>query len=114
MFAEISSARAWLTPGRERLLAGTRAFWSVSLKQREMRACLIEARIDPVITAEARVREAEMAQAIEMDLIAMGCANTAALATLLLAAIREVAVLEHDRKSALPSARRAFESLLES
>ena len=55
-----------------------------------------------------------MAQAIESDLRAMGSANSAALAPLLLAAIREVAVLEHDRKSALPSARRAFESLLES
>jgi hypothetical protein len=77
-----------------------------------MRACLIEARIDPVIAAEARAREAEMAQAMESDLRAMGSSNTAALAPLLLAAIREVAVLEHDRNSALPSARRAFESLL--
>jgi hypothetical protein len=41
----------------------------------------------------------------------MGEANTAALEPLLLAAIREVALLEHDRK-ALPPARRAFESLL--
>jgi TetR/AcrR family transcriptional regulator, transcriptional repressor for nem operon len=113
MFAEISSARAELAPGRQRLLAGARAFWRVSLKQREMRACLIEARIDPVIAAEARLRETEMARAIESDLRAMGSANTGALAWLLLAAIREVAVLEHDRKAALPSARRAFESLLE-
>jgi TetR/AcrR family transcriptional regulator, transcriptional repressor for nem operon len=113
MFAEISSARADLAPGRQRLLAGARAFWRVSLKQREMRACLIEARIDPVIAAEARLRETEMAGAIESDLRAMGSANTGALAWLLLAAIREVAVLEHDRKAALPSARRAFESLLE-
>jgi TetR/AcrR family transcriptional regulator, transcriptional repressor for nem operon len=113
MFAEISSARAGLAAGRERLLAGAHAFWRVSLKQREMRACLIEARIDPVIAAEARLREAEMARAIESDLRAMGSANTGALASLLLAAIREVALLEHDRKAALPSARRAFESLLE-
>jgi len=112
MFAEISSARAGLEPGRERLLAGARAFWRVSLKHREMRACLIEARIDPVIAAEARAREAEMVRAMEPDLRAMGSSNTAALAPLLLAAIREVAVLEHDRNSALPSARRAFESLL--
>jgi hypothetical protein len=42
----------------------------------------------------------------------MGEANTAALEPLLLAAIREVALLEHDRKAALPPARRAFESLL--
>ena len=78
-----------------------------------MRACLIEARIDPVIADEARLRETEMARAIESDLLAMGSANAGALASLLLAAIREVAVLEHDRKAALPSARRAFESLLE-
>jgi TetR/AcrR family transcriptional repressor of nem operon len=113
MFAEISSARAGLEPGRERLLAGARAFWRVSLKHREMRACLIEARIDPVIAAEARAREAEMVRAMEPDLRAMGSASGAALAPLLLAAIREVAVLEHDRQSALPSARRAFESLLD-
>jgi AcrR family transcriptional regulator len=113
MFAEISSARAGLAPGRRRLLAGAREFWRVSLKQREMRACLIEARIDPVIATEARVREAEMARAIESDLRAMDSANAGALAPLLLAAIREVAVLEHDRRAALPSVRRAFESLLE-
>jgi TetR/AcrR family transcriptional regulator, transcriptional repressor for nem operon len=113
MFAEIASARADRAPGREALLAGARAFWRVCLNRREMRACLIEARIDPMIAAEARAREAEMAQAVESDLRAMGKANAAALAPLLLAVIREVAVLEHDRKAALPSARRAFESLLE-
>jgi len=112
MFAEIAAARAGLEPGRERLLAGARAFWRVCLKQREMRACLIEARIDPVIAAEARAREAEMVQAMQSDLRAMRIADTAALAPLLLAAIREVAVLEHERKAALPSARQAFDSLL--
>ena len=112
MFAEIVAARAGLEPGRERLLAGARAFWRVCLNQREMRACLIEARIDPVIAAEARAREAEMVSAMQSDLQAMRIADTAVLAPLLLAAIREVAVLEHERKAALPSARRAFESLL--
>jgi AcrR family transcriptional regulator len=113
MFAEISAALVGLEPGRERLLAGARAFWRVSLEHREMRACLIEARIDPVIAAEARARETEMARAMETDLQAMHTPDAQALAPLLLAAIREVAVLEHDQTSALPPARRAFESLLD-
>jgi TetR/AcrR family transcriptional regulator, transcriptional repressor for nem operon len=112
MFAEIDAARTGIEPGRERLLAGARAFWHVCLKQREMRACLIEARIDPVIASEARAREAGMVQAMQSDLQAMRIADAAALAPLLLAAIREVAVLEHERKAALPSVRRAFEALL--
>ena len=69
-------------------------------------------RIDPLIVAEARLREAEMAQFIDLDLRAMGEANIAALAPLLFAPIREVALLEHNRKAALASARRASESLL--
>jgi AcrR family transcriptional regulator len=114
MFAEISAAMAPAALGRDRLLAGARAFWRICLAERAMRSCLIEARIDPVIADEARRLETEMAREIESDLRAMGADAPRYLAPLLLAAVREVAILEHERGAALPAARRSFESLLNS
>jgi AcrR family transcriptional regulator len=114
MFHEISAAMARADAGRDRLIAGARAFWRICLAERAMRACLIEARVDPIIADEARRLESEMAREIESDLRAMGVAGPRALAPLLLAAVREVAILEHEHGAPLPAVRRSFESLLSS
>ncbi len=56
----------------------------------------------------------DLAREVESDLRAMGVAAPRALAPLLLAAVREVAILEHERGAPLPAVRRSFESLLDS
>ena len=112
MAVAVAVAIAPLAPGRERLMAGAEAYWTLCLRERGMRACLVEARIDPAIADEARARTDAMAAMVAVDLEALGVADPKATAPLVLAMISEVAAIEDVGGRALPATRRALEAML--
>lgn len=83
-------------PGAERLLQATRTYLDACLRERGVRALLLEARAEPVTAAEVRARNAQNADIFEADFAAMGWAQPHASAQLWVGMAAEAALLEFD------------------
>lgn len=95
----LAEARAVLDevpPGAERLLLATRTYLDACLRERGVRALLLEARAEPVTAAEVRARNSQNAAICEADFVAMGWEHPYAAAQLWVGMSAEAALLEFD------------------
>ena len=94
LFADIAEAVAGLPPGRDRLLAAAGAYLDGCLRHRGIRALLLEARAEPVITDAIARRNQQASALITPDFTAMGWADPAEGAALWNGLVVEAALLE--------------------
>jgi AcrR family transcriptional regulator len=94
LFADIAEAVAGLPPGRDRLLAAADAYLDGCLRHRGIRALLLEARAEPVITDAIARRNRQASELITPDFTAMGWADPAQGAALWNGLVVEAALLE--------------------
>ena len=94
LFAEIAEAVAGMPPGRERLLAAAGAYLDGCLRHRGVRALLLEARAEPLVTAAIAKRNKQASELITPDFAAMGWAEPAEGAALWNGLVVEAALLE--------------------
>ncbi|MFC7219481.1 TetR/AcrR family transcriptional regulator [Streptomyces polyrhachis] len=81
-------------PGPDRLLAGSYAYLDACLRDRGVKALLLEARAEPAIVEEVQSRNARSATLAEADFRAMGWRHPADGARLWVAMVAETALLE--------------------
>ena len=90
----VAAARAGLPPGRTRLRRSMEAYFEVCLRDRGVKALLLEARNSPGVAAVVAERNAGYAALAEPDLRAMGWAEARTTARLFLAMSAELAMAE--------------------
>ena len=108
ILAEARSVLESLPPGSERLLRATRTYLDACLRERGVRALLLEARAEPVTAAEVRARNAQNAVICEADFAAMGWAQPYAAAQLWVGMSAEAALLEFDAGQPVTALRAAL------
>lgn len=109
--ADIDAAIGDIAPGRERLLTGTYAYLDTCLRNRGVKALLLEVRADPLIADEVNARHAANAALTEPDFDALGWQHPAAGARLWGGLVAEAALLELEagrRQSSVRDALRRF------
>ena len=94
LLREIRRATADLEPGRERLLAAANSYLDGCLRDRGVRALLLEARADPLIATEIGARNASTAVIIEADFRAMKWPRPYQCAQLWVGMTAEAALIE--------------------
>src|SRR5262245_7482761 len=92
--AEIDAATAAHPPGRDRLLAGANAYLDACLRDRGVKALLLEARAEPLIADEVGARNAQSAALTRPDFQALGWRQPVAAARLWVGLVAEAALLE--------------------
>jgi TetR/AcrR family transcriptional regulator, transcriptional repressor for nem operon len=90
----IQQAIATLPPGAARLRKGTEAYLDECLKERAVKALLLEARSEAPIVAEAQRRHVEFASVACVDFVALGWPDADASARLFVALVAEAALVE--------------------
>ncbi|MEC3918017.1 TetR/AcrR family transcriptional regulator [Nocardia sp. CDC160] len=91
---EIETAIADLAPGHARLVAGSTAYLDACLRDRGVKALLLDARAEPLIADEVTHRNAHNAALIEPDFEALGWREPTDGARLWVALVAEAALLE--------------------
>jgi TetR/AcrR family transcriptional regulator, transcriptional repressor for nem operon len=94
LFAEIAAAVARMPPGRGRLLAVAKTYLDGCLRHRGIRALLLEARAEPVITNAIAERNKQATQLVTPDFRVLGWAEPAEAAALWNGLVVEAALLE--------------------
>ncbi len=112
LFAEITMAVAGLSPGRERLLAAAGAYLDACLRDRGIRALLLEARAEPLITEAIAARNKQATQQTTPDFAAMGWEHAAEGAALWNGLVVEAALLELAGGRRRPAIREALARFL--
>ncbi|MQY29948.1 TetR/AcrR family transcriptional regulator [Nocardia aurantia] len=110
--AEIAAAMAGVAPGRERLLAGTAAYLEACLRDRGVKALLLEARAEPLIADEVNARNAHNAAVARPDFEALGRPHPHEAAQLWIGMIAEAALLELHAGRRRPAVRAALADYL--
>jgi TetR/AcrR family transcriptional regulator, transcriptional repressor for nem operon len=110
LLSENQRATSSLSPGRERLLATATTYLDGCLRDRGVRALLLEARADPVIAGEIGARNASTAAIIEADFTAMGWPHPLECAQLWVGMTAEAALLELKLGQRSPAVRAALAS----
>lgn len=93
---EVAAVVDGMPAGRERLIAATQAYLDLCLRQRGVRALLLDARAEPAIRDEVRRRDREAVELVAADFLAMGRESPRECAQLWLGMAREVAAQEFD------------------
>jgi AcrR family transcriptional regulator len=112
LLAEFLTATAALEPGEERLLAAAGTYLDVCLRDRGVRALLLEARAIPEILDEVRDRNRSNAALIAPDFRAMGWRHPTQSARLWVALVAEAALLELSAGRRTPAVRAALEQFI--
>jgi AcrR family transcriptional regulator len=99
-------------PGRDRLLAATTTYLDACLRDRGVRALLLDARAEPVIRAEVRARNARNATLCRPDFEAMSWPHPLEAAHLWVRLVAETAVLELDPPGPNPTLRSTLHHFL--
>jgi TetR/AcrR family transcriptional regulator, transcriptional repressor for nem operon len=94
LLAEIDKATSTMPPGRERLIASATTYLDACLRDRGVKALLLEARADPVIAEEIGARNASAAKLVRADFKAMGWRHPLECAQLWVGMTAEAALLE--------------------
>jgi AcrR family transcriptional regulator len=94
---DIEAATAGIKPGADRLVAATTAFLDAALRERTVRALLLDARAEPQIADEVAARTARITRLFEQDLRAEGWPDPAPAARLYVAMCTETAISELSR-----------------
>src|SRR5262249_24515161 len=90
----IAAAMADLPPGRDRLEAGMNAYLDGCLAEPATKALLVQSRTEAGLSDLVAARNESSATLVLPDLLALGWARPEPIATLLVAAIAEIALLE--------------------
>lgn len=94
LHSSIQQARAGLSPGAKRLRKGAEAYLDECLKERAVKALLLEARSEAPIVQAAQERNREFVQIISDDFITQGWSDANACAYLFVVLVAEVALVE--------------------
>lgn len=113
ILAEARAVLAEVPPGPERLLRATRTYLDACLRERGVRALLLEARAEPVTAAEVRARNAQNAESCQADFAAMGWTQPYAAAQLWVGMAAEAALLEFDAGHRVTELRKALARYVE-
>jgi TetR/AcrR family transcriptional repressor of nem operon len=105
---EVRAGAADLPRGRDRLLAATMTYLDACLRQRGVRALLLEARSEPAVLAEIVRRDEVSSAFLVNDFRAMGRSHPRQSARLWVGATREAAVVELDARGRVPEVREAL------
>jgi len=97
LIEDIEAAVDGIKPGVDRLVALTTAFLDTALRERTVRALLLDARAEPQIAGEIATRTSRVARMIEQDLRAQAWPDPALAARLYLAMCTEAALSELSR-----------------
>ncbi|HZS13474.1 MAG TPA: TetR/AcrR family transcriptional regulator [Candidatus Dormibacteraeota bacterium] len=91
---DVEAAVDGIKPGTARLVAATTAFLDAALRERTVRALLLDARAEPSIADEVATRTARVTRLVEQDLRAEGWPDPAPTARLYVAMCTEAALSE--------------------
>jgi TetR/AcrR family transcriptional regulator, transcriptional repressor for nem operon len=91
---DVDAATDRVKPGADRLVATTTAFLDTALRERTVRALLLDARAEPQIAGEIATRTARITRLFEQDLRAEGWPDPAPAARLYHAMCTEAALTE--------------------
>jgi TetR/AcrR family transcriptional regulator, transcriptional repressor for nem operon len=112
LLSEIVDATRDLAPGRERLLASARTYLDACLRDRGVRALLLEARAEPVIAGEVQQRNRSNAMLLEDDFRSIGFSHPLDSARLWVALVAEAALVELAAGERTDAIRAALEQYL--
>jgi AcrR family transcriptional regulator len=105
LLSEIERVTAGMTPGRERLIKSANTYLDGCLRDRGVRALLLEARAEPAITEEIGARNASTARMMEADFKAMRWRHPLQCAQLWIGMTAEAALLELSAGERSPAVR---------
>ncbi len=108
IFAEILDAAQDTAPGPERLLISSRTYLDACLRNRGVRALLLEARAERPIADEIRARNKAAADFCRADFQAMGWPHSYESALLWIGLVVEAALIELDAGGRRPAVRAAL------
>ncbi|GAB0101605.1 hypothetical protein JMUB6875_05690 [Nocardia sp. JMUB6875] len=100
-------------PGRDRLRAGITVYLDACLRTRGTKAFLAQSRTDTDLLDEVTTRNLSFAAVIAPDLTALGWADSAAVAHLVIAMAAETALAELYSAAPRPELRAALTALIE-
>jgi TetR/AcrR family transcriptional regulator, transcriptional repressor for nem operon len=109
---QIQDAIAGMSPGRDRLIAVANTYLDGCLRDRGVRALLLEARAEPAVTDEITRRNQASAEFCQSDFAALGSPHPYESAQLWIGMVVEAALIEHQAATALPALREAVGQFL--
>ena len=109
---QLQPAIAGVPPGRRRLIVGANTYLDGCLRDRGVRALLLEARAEPAVTEEIKHRNKAGAQLFQPDFAALKRPHPYESAQLWVGMLAEAALIEHQAAKALPDIREALERFL--
>jgi TetR/AcrR family transcriptional repressor of nem operon len=104
---QIQAAIAGMAPGRGRLIAVANTYLDGCLRDRGVRALLLEARAERAITDEISRRNNASAEVCRSDFAALKNPHPYESAQLWVGLVAEAALIEHQAGKALPALRKA-------
>jgi TetR/AcrR family transcriptional repressor of nem operon len=112
LLAETLAAIDGLSPGTERLLIATDTYLKACLRDRGVRALLLEARAEAPIADAVRTRNAQNAELCAADFEALGWRHPLESAQLWVGMVAEAALIELDAGGPKPPIRAALHQFL--
>lgn len=109
---QIQAAIAGMSPGRDRLITVANTYLDGCLRDRGVRALLLEARAEPTVTDEITRRNRASAELCQSDFTALGSPHPYESAQLWVGMVAEAALIEHQAATALPALREAVGQFL--
>jgi TetR/AcrR family transcriptional regulator, transcriptional repressor for nem operon len=113
LLVEILDSIDGLPPGAERLVRSAEAYLDACLRQRGVRALLLEARAEPLIAEEVTARNASNAALCKPDFVAIGRPHPLESARLWVAMTAEAALVELQAGSRRRTVRAALAQYLQ-
>jgi TetR/AcrR family transcriptional repressor of nem operon len=109
---QIQAATVGMPPGRSRLTTIADTYLDGCLRDRGVRALLLEARAEPAVTGEITRRNTASAELCQPDFAALKRPHPYESAQLWVGMVAEAALIEHQAASALSGIREALEQFL--
>ncbi|BBX48155.1 hypothetical protein GCM10009641_08010 [Mycobacterium cookii] len=105
---QVQAAIVGMPPGRDRLIAVANTYLDGCLRDRGVRALLLEARAEPAVTEEITRRNNASAELCRTDFAALKRPHPYESAQLWVGMVAEAALIEHQAGAALPALREAI------
>jgi len=109
---QVQAAIDGMPPGRRRLTTIANTYLNGCLRDRGVRALLLEARAEPAVTDEISRRNHASAELCRSDFVALKRPHPYESAQLWIGMAAEAALIEHQAAKALPGIREALERFL--
>ena len=109
---QIQAAIVGMPPGRDRLITVANTYLDGCLRDRGVRALLLEARAEPAVTGEITRRNDASAELCRSDFASLPSPHPYESAQLWVGMVAEAALIEHQAAKALPALREAVQQFL--